>query len=100
MIIGEPPAEPEPGRGEVAGEFVRADLIARVDELIVAFHAEGANLAVRSGTEAVDEGVSQLAERHVLVQDRHRLRVRDRIVLRYYARTVQHLMTRRRGATH
>ena len=81
-------------------QITRADLIARVDELIVAFHAEGANLAVRSGTEAVDEGVSQLAERHVLVQDRHRLRVRDRIVLRYYARTVQHLMTRRRGATH
>jgi hypothetical protein len=34
------------------------------------------------------------------VQERQRLRVRDRIVLRYYARTIEHLMTRRRGTTH
>jgi hypothetical protein len=36
----------------------------------------------------------------VLVQERQRLRVRDRFALRYYARTIEHLVTRRRGTTH
>jgi hypothetical protein len=36
----------------------------------------------------------------VLVEERHRLRVRDRLVLRYYARTIQHLLHRPRRTTH
>ena len=68
-------------------------------EYIAPLAASGANLAVRTGRQAVDEGVSLLEERGVLVVERHRIRVRDRIVLRYYARTIQHL-TPARGTTH
>jgi glycerol-3-phosphate O-acyltransferase len=81
-------------------QVTRAQLISRIDELLVSFRAEGANLAVQTAQQAVDEGVEQLVERDVLVQERQRLRVRDRFALRYYARTIEHLVTRRRGTTH
>jgi hypothetical protein len=81
-------------------QMTRAGLLSRIDELLVSFRAEGANLAVHTAQQAVDEGVDQLSERGVLVQDRQRLRVRDRFALRYYARTIEHLVTRRRGTTH
>jgi glycerol-3-phosphate O-acyltransferase len=77
-------------------QMTRAELVARVDEAIAAVAALGANLAVTSGRQAVDEGAELLVERGVLVADRQRLRVRDRIVLRYYARTIEHLLTPRR----
>ncbi|HKW02557.1 MAG TPA: 1-acyl-sn-glycerol-3-phosphate acyltransferase [Vicinamibacterales bacterium] len=81
-------------------QMTRAGLTSRIDELLVSFRAEGANLAVQTPQQAVDEGVEQLTERGVLVQDRQRLRIRDRFALRYYARTIEHLVTRRRGTTH
>ena len=81
-------------------QITRADLAARIQDLLVSFSAEGANLAVRSAPQTVDEGVALLSERGILVQERQRLRVRDRIALRYYARTIEHLVTRRRGTTH
>ena len=81
-------------------QITRAALASRIDELIVSFRAEGANLAVQTADQAIEEGVELLSERGVLVQERQRLRVRDRIALRYYARTIEHLVTRRRGTTH
>ena len=70
-------------------QMTRTELVGRLDEILPVLKAEGANLAVTSGRQAVDEGVALLAERGVLVEDRQRLRVRDRIVLRYYARTIR-----------
>jgi glycerol-3-phosphate O-acyltransferase len=81
-------------------QITRAELAERIDDQLGTLEAQRANLAVSSGQEAVDEGVDQLIERGVLVQERQYLRVRDRIVLRYYARTIEHLMTPRRGTTH
>jgi hypothetical protein len=78
----------------------RSELAGRVDDLLAVLSAEHANLAVRSGRQAVDEGADLLVERGVLVAERQRLRVRDRMVLRYYARTIQHLLLPRRRATH
>ena len=63
-------------------QITRAGLTSRIDELLVSFRAEGANLAVHTGQEAVDEGVEQLTERGVLVQERQRVRVRDRFAER------------------
>ena len=77
-------------------QISRADLAVRIDDLLAVLSAEGANLAVTNGRQAVDEGVELLAERGVIVEDGQRLRVRDRIVLRYYARTIQHLLHPRR----
>ena len=67
------------------------ELRARIDAFLGPLTASDANLAVRSGREAVDEGVALLEGRGVIVSERGRIRVRDRIVLRYYARTIQHL---------
>jgi hypothetical protein len=44
--------------------------------------------------------VTRLTERGVLVDERRRLRVRDRLTLRYYARTIRHLVDRSQRAAH
>jgi glycerol-3-phosphate O-acyltransferase len=81
-------------------QMTRSELVGRVDELLAVVIAERGNVSVRNGRQAVDEGVERLTERGVLVEERHRLRVRDRLVLRYYARTIQHLLHRPRRTTH
>jgi glycerol-3-phosphate O-acyltransferase len=78
----------------------RGDLASRIDDLLVALSAQGANLGVKSGRDAAASGVDQLIDRGILVEQGQRLRVRDRLALRYYARTVQHLLTERSRATH
>jgi 1-acyl-sn-glycerol-3-phosphate acyltransferase len=77
-------------------QTTRADLAGRVDDLLAILNAEGANLAVRTARQAVEEGLELLSERGVVVLEGHRVRVRDRVVLRYYARTIEHLLRRSR----
>jgi len=63
----------------------------------------GANMGVRSGREAVESATEALVSRNVIHVERGgRYRVRERMVLRYYARTIQHLLsdTRRPPRTH
>lgn len=79
-------------------QTTRGDLAARIDDLLADLSAEGANLSVASGREAVEDGVERLVERGILVAERQRLRVRDRLTLRYYARTIQHLLAPARKA--
>jgi 1-acyl-sn-glycerol-3-phosphate acyltransferase len=79
-------------------QMTRAELAARIDDLLAVIDGDHANLSVRTGRQAVDEGVDLLVARNVLVAERQRLRVRDRIVLRYYARTLEHVL--RRARTH
>jgi glycerol-3-phosphate O-acyltransferase len=74
----------------------RSALVDRIGELIGRLAGEGANLAVTSADQAATEGLEALASREVLVPAGDRIRVRDRFVLRYYARTIQHLL--RQGA--
>ena len=51
-------------------------------------------MGVRSGREAVETGTAPLADRGIIHVERGGvLRVRERTVLRYYARTLQHLLT-------
>ena len=73
-------------------QMTRCQLVDQIDEMLAILSAEGANLAVKTGTRAADEGVALLSSRGVLVADGDRIRVRDRIVLRYYARTIRHLL--------
>jgi glycerol-3-phosphate O-acyltransferase len=77
----------------------RRDLIARADALIETLGATGANLGVESGQHAVDAAAESLEARGIIVIERGRFRVRDRNVLRYYAHTLQHLLTTP-GRTH
>ena len=84
----------------VRPQMTRTELTDRIDRLLAILAAQGANLGVRNGRDAVDDGVERLSERGVLVSERQKLRVRDRIVLRYYARTIQHLVDRPQKAAH
>jgi len=68
------------------------DLESRADALIEALRHAKANLGVQTGREAVEIGAPMLAERNIIHVERGgRYRVRERTVLRYYARTIQHL---------
>jgi glycerol-3-phosphate O-acyltransferase len=81
----------------------KRELESRADALIESLAAAGANLAVGSGRQAVDEGTDPLAGRNIIYVERGgRIRVRERTVLRYYARTLEHLLEgpRRPARTH
>jgi 1-acyl-sn-glycerol-3-phosphate acyltransferase len=79
----------------------RRDLESRADAIIEALAHANANLAVRSGRDAVDAGAPLLEARNIIHVERGgRFRVRERTVLRYYARTIQHLLVPRRARTH
>jgi glycerol-3-phosphate O-acyltransferase len=77
--------------------MTRRDLEAKCDAIIETVAAGGANMGVRSGREAVEAGAEPLAARNVIHIERGgRFRIRERTVLRYYARTLQHLIAPRR----
>jgi hypothetical protein len=77
----------------------RRDLESRIDRLIDELAARHANLGVTSGRQAVDEAAEPLETRGIVVLERGRFRVRERSVLRYYARTIEHLLATP-GRTH
>jgi glycerol-3-phosphate O-acyltransferase len=72
----------------------RRDLENRAEDVIGIVRAAGANLGVTSGREAVELGAPMLADRGIIHVERGSLfRVRERTVLRYYGRMLQHLLT-------
>jgi hypothetical protein len=79
--------------------LTRAELVARVDSLLDSLRATGANLGVQRGDEAVALAAEPLEARGVLVVEQGRFRVRERTVLRYYARSIEHLLAAG-GSTH
>ena len=80
--------------------ITRRDLAARADAVLDTLRANRANLGVESGAEAVDAALEPLETRGILVVDRDRVRVRDRNVLRYYARALDHLLASPSRRTH
>ncbi|HVC19437.1 MAG TPA: 1-acyl-sn-glycerol-3-phosphate acyltransferase [Vicinamibacterales bacterium] len=72
--------------------ITRRDLEARIDALLEGLRATRANVTVASGREAVEQAAEPLEVRGVIVYGRGRFRVRERNVLRYYARTIEHLI--------
>jgi glycerol-3-phosphate O-acyltransferase len=72
--------------------ITRRELVHRTEGLVETLRSAGANLAVTSGAEAVETAVEALAARGTIVAESGRVRVRDRNVLRYYARTIEHFM--------
>ena len=76
------------------------DLESRADAVIDTLRAKGANLGVGSGKEAIDSGVELLEARGIVVMEQHRVRIRERNVLRYYARTLDHLLASPSRRTH
>jgi 1-acyl-sn-glycerol-3-phosphate acyltransferase len=83
--------------------IARRDLEARADAIVETAAAMGANMGVKSGRQALEEGTEPLVARNIIYVERGgRVRVRERTVLRYYARTLQHLLSgpRRAPRTH
>jgi glycerol-3-phosphate O-acyltransferase len=70
----------------------RRELEQHADALIDRLRAGGANLGVTTGAHAVDAALEPLESRGILVVNRGRVRVRNRNVLRYYARSIDHLL--------
>src|SRR5437763_2264274 len=68
------------------------DLESRIDRFLAELDARRANLGVTTGRQAIDEAAPALETRGIIVLERGRFRVRDRSVLRYYARTIEHLL--------
>jgi hypothetical protein len=54
--------------------------------------ARRANLDVTSARQVIEQAAEPLALRGVVVPERGRFRVRERRVLRYYARSIEHLL--------
>jgi glycerol-3-phosphate O-acyltransferase len=69
-----------------------ADLESAISARIDHLAAAGANLFVRDAKHAAEDGVARLEHRGVIQVQGGRVRVRDRNVLRYYGRSIQHLL--------
>ena len=83
--------------------ITRRELEARAEAIVDTVRAAGGNMGVASGRQAVEEGAELLAARNIIHVERGgRFRVRERTVLRYYARSLQHLIAgpRRTPRTH
>jgi 1-acyl-sn-glycerol-3-phosphate acyltransferase len=80
--------------------IIRRDLEARADAIIDTLGSTGANMGVASGAEALELAIPALEARGIIVSERGRLRVRDRSVLRYYARSLDHLLASPSRRTH
>lgn len=73
----------------------RSELEERIDRLVAILKMAGANLDVHSGREAVDAAAETMEARGIIVIQGDRHRIRQRNVLRYYSRTIQHLLSDR-----
>jgi glycerol-3-phosphate O-acyltransferase len=72
--------------------LTHVELEARIRTLLDHLAAAGANLSVHDAKQAAEDGVSRLERRGVIQVQSGRVRVRDRNVLRYYGRSIQHLL--------
>jgi len=80
--------------------ITRRDLEARADAILDTLRAAGANLGVSSGAEAADQAIEALEARGIIAVAKGRVRVRERNVLRYYARGLDHLLESPSRHTH
>ena len=80
--------------------IARADLESRVARLVDTLAAAGGNLAATSPRVIVEEAGRLFEARGIVVEEAGRFRVRERTVLRYYARAIEHLLPTPPGQTH
>jgi glycerol-3-phosphate O-acyltransferase len=72
--------------------ITRPDLESRIAATLDQLQRAGANLDVTEARQTLDDGVSRLERRGVIQRERDHLRVRQRSVLRFYARAIEHLL--------
>jgi hypothetical protein len=71
----------------------RADLKARISGVLDTLRSVNANLSVKTADEVLEEATEPLSTRNIIVVEQGRYRVRERNVLRYYARSLTHLLS-------
>jgi glycerol-3-phosphate O-acyltransferase len=71
----------------------RADLKARIEAVLGTLHSVNANMSVKTADEVLELATEPLVTRNIIVVDQGRYRVRERNVLRYYARSLAHLLS-------
>ena len=77
----------------------KAELRGRVEAILDTLRGVGANLAATTADEVLDTATEPLADRHIIAVEGACYRVRERHVLRYYRRSLAHLLTPA-GSTH
>jgi glycerol-3-phosphate O-acyltransferase len=71
----------------------RAELKGRIEGVLDTLRSVNANLSVKSAEEVLEIATEPLATRNIIVVEQGRYRVRERNVLRYYARSLAHLLS-------
>ena len=77
----------------------RKELEDRIDQLLDVLRLGKANLGVETGRDAVDQATGPLVARSIIAVEGDRYRPRERQVLRYYSRSLNHLLRDRGGST-
>ncbi len=77
----------------------RAELTSQIDGVLDTLRAGNANLSATSAGEVLSYATEPLVTRNIIVVEQGRYRVRERNVLRYYARSIAHLLSPP-GSTH
>ena len=80
--------------------ITKRELLDRTEALLDTLRATNANLGVATAKDAVEYGVEVLIDRGVIVSERSRFCIRERNVLRYYARSLDHLLASPSRRTH
>jgi len=73
--------------------MTRADLLSRVDGVLETLRSVHANIDKRTAAEVLDAATEPMVTRNIIVVEGGRYRVRERNVLRYYARSLAHLLS-------
>ena len=76
----------------------RQDLVDRINKLLDTVRLTNANLGVETGLEAVEQATGPLIARGIISVEGERYRVRNRHLLRYYAKTLTHLLNNNLGS--
>ena len=71
----------------------RADLLVRIEGVLETLRSVRANMDIRTAADVLEFATDPLVTRNIIVVEGGRYRVRERNVLRYYARSLAHLIT-------
>ncbi len=71
----------------------RAEMKGCIDGVLDTLRSVNANLSVKTADEVLEQATEPLATRNIIVVEQGRYRVRERNVLRYYARSLAHLLS-------
>jgi glycerol-3-phosphate O-acyltransferase len=71
----------------------RAELKGRIEAVLGTLQSVNANMSVTSADDVLEMATEPLVTRNIIVVDQGRYRVRERNVLRYYGRSLSHLLS-------